>query len=160
MNAKRKLFITSGAAFAALVVIMVITLLPSNLYLTLRNHSTGEILLKHPVSNGDTFAVAFIHSVNQSPVTEIYEIREKTIYLTAVEFESFGAGMETDLAPNQTLERTADGKLRITNLNRPLNSLVYLIGPTAGHTLLISSLKIPLHTLDSPGQPVSFSVGG
>lgn len=97
-----------------------------------------------PVLEGEEFSISFIHSVNQSLVTEFFEIRQGQITLSALEFESFGAGMPTELEPGQYLTRLPGGIMRIDGFNRSATGLHFLIGRETNHTLYVSGQSIPL----------------
>jgi hypothetical protein len=84
-----------------------------------------------------------MHSVNQSRVTEIFEVREGQIVLTAVEFETFGAGMLTELEPGQTMTRLEGGVMRIDGFNRTVYDMQILVGQYTDHKLHIGDLDIP-----------------
>ena len=45
-------------------------------YLVLTNGDTGELLAEFPVRSGDNFSISFVHSVNKSSVTDVYESEE------------------------------------------------------------------------------------
>ena len=47
--------------------------------LVLRDGDTKEEYARFSVSEGDEFSVTFIHSVNQYPLTDVYEIRDHII---------------------------------------------------------------------------------
>ena len=71
-------------------------LLPrSGYYLTLRNRDTGEVYARYKMGEGDRFSVTFIHSVNKYPLTDTYEIENKTIYVEETTYCSFGAGVQS-----------------------------------------------------------------
>ena len=101
----------------------------------------------------NVFSIGFMHSVNQSRVTEIFEVRNGRIFLDAVEFEAFGAGMPTELGPGQTMTRLDGGVIRIDGFNRMIGDLRLLVGEDTAHTLQIGDLVVPL----KPG-PVIFTV--
>jgi len=75
-------------------------------------------------------------------VSEIFEIRQGKIALTALEFESFGAGMPTELEPGQSLTRLPDGIMRIDGFNRSANFFDFMIGQN--HTLNINGQSFEL----------------
>jgi hypothetical protein len=83
MAGKRKRFIVAGAVVAVLATAISFSFLVRTPWLVLSNAHTGALLLRQRVSEGDEFSVSFIHSVNISPVTEIYQIRHDRIVLTA-----------------------------------------------------------------------------
>ena len=46
-------------------------------YLVLRNADTGQYYGRYAMDEGDWFSVSFVHSVNKSPVTDCYQIRDQ-----------------------------------------------------------------------------------
>ncbi|MCL2828427.1 MAG: DUF1850 domain-containing protein [Oscillospiraceae bacterium] len=154
---RKKLFV-AGVVTAALATIFLISLFFFRApYLVLTNDQTGVLLFRHRIDEGDTFSVSYIHSVNQSPVTEIYRIKQGQIVLTALEFETFGAGMPTEVDPGQTLIHLPAGGFRIEGFNRVIGDLRYLIGHMADLTLHVDGQDVPLNTLDASGQSVHFA---
>ena len=147
----------AGAVIAALAVILVsfFYTIPN---LVLTNDHSGQVLLVQRINEGDEFAISFIHSVNISPVKEIYQVRQGQIVLTALEFYAFGAGMPTDLEAGQTLVHLPTGGLRIEGFERIILDLRYMIDYVANLTLHLGAENIPLAGLDTPGQPIRFSV--
>ena len=75
-------------------------------------------------------------------VSEIFEIRQGKIILTALEFESFGAGMPTELEAGQSLTRLPNGVMRIDGFNRSAKFLDFFIGQN--HSLHINGQSIEL----------------
>jgi len=148
----------AGAALAVLATFFFSFGHTGSLYLELANDSTGEVFLRHPVYQGQEFSVSFIHSVNQSPVNEIYVIKGNRIVLTALEFETFGAGMPTQLEPGHVLVRLPDGGMRIDGFDRAIAELRYMVPRGTDITLTIGAEQISLSSMDAPGQTVRFSV--
>jgi len=148
----------AGAALAVLATLLFSFAFSSGPYLLLANDETDEVLLRHPVYQGQEFSVSFIHSVNQSPVREIYIIVGGKIVLTAAQFETFGAGMPTELESGQVLVRLPDGDMRIDGFDRSLTELRYMVPHGSDIILNIGERQIPLSSLDAPGQTVRFSV--
>ena len=125
--------------------------------LWLININTGETLHRAKAPDGTEFSITYIHSVNRSPVTEYYQIVDGQIYLRALRYASFGAGMPTELADGQILEHD-DGDMLITGYDRHIPDLCYYISRVDGHTFEIGGAAILLRTLDEPGAPISFVV--
>ena len=140
-----------------LAVLGICSLLIRTPYLVLTNAETNRILYVTPFGEGEGFSISHIHSLHQSPVIEIYELRSGELMLSALEFESFGAGLPEVLEYGQTLTRLETGGLRIDGFERPMPALRYLIGHGAEHILHIGGQDIPLGTLDEPGQSVQFT---
>ena len=110
----------------AVIILMSGTL--SGKYLILEDDETGEIYSKIPVENFDEFEITFTHSVNKTPVTDIYQIREGDIYLTGNIYYSFGAGVPTEIYEGQTLSYGENGEMIISNMDTLIPDLVYIIG--------------------------------
>jgi len=126
-------------------------------YLLLSNELTGEIVFRAKVNDGEQFSVSYIHSVNKSPVTEYYRIKDGNIYLTEQRFQAFGAGMETSPAQGQNM-RMEEGDIVIDGFSRHIPYLSYFVGRIAEHTLEWREKSIRLDGLCEPGQPVLFTV--
>ncbi|MDR0496011.1 MAG: DUF1850 domain-containing protein [Treponema sp.] len=92
--------------------------------------------------NGE-FAIEFIHSVNNSPVREFYQIEDRMIRPSTVRFSSFGAGMQSDLEEGQTLSRDGDAMV-ISGFSASLNELNYIVGTVSDHLLIINGETISL----------------
>ncbi|MCL2699239.1 MAG: DUF1850 domain-containing protein [Defluviitaleaceae bacterium] len=158
MPKKRGQIILAGVVVSALAILIFTAFLTRGYCLTLRNDQTGALLLSRHINDGDVFSVGYIHSVNKSPVTEIYQIRQGKLTLIAVEFETFGAGMPTEPEHGQTLIYLPGGGMRIEGFDRAMDDLRYIIGYTTNHTLALGAEQIALDALDSAGQTIRFSV--
>ena len=107
---------------------------------------SGRVYGRWPVSEGDEFAVEFIHSVNQSPVREVYKIESKKIQAVSVRFFSFGAGMLSDIEEGQTMNRDGDAMI-ISGLSRRFTELDYIVGTVSDHLLVAGGETISLKDL-------------
>ena len=76
--------------------------------LILKNGDTGNHHI-FSIKDGDEFSVTFIHSVNNSPVTDVYQIRKSKIYVDRTIYYAFGAGVQTEIEEGQSLEYGQDG---------------------------------------------------
>ena len=128
---------------------------------------SGSLILEDPGDHtqyaayeaavGDTFSVEFIHSVNQSPVTDYFEIREDGIYGVKTVYYGFGAGVPTELEEGQTLTYGDDGSMIISGLEVKLNSLIYRVGTVSDHILMLENgMKISLRDLCGRSARVGF----
>ncbi|MCL1884087.1 MAG: DUF1850 domain-containing protein [Defluviitaleaceae bacterium] len=144
----------------AVSVTVVFTLLAISLYSTphIVISSDGGILFSHPASEGMIFSINFIHSVNQSSVEEFFIIRENSIFLSALEFEDFGAGMPTQLEDGQVLLSLPCGRMRIEGFERPVTGLNYIVGHVADLILYIEEKHVPLSDLAPRGTVVEFGI--
>ena len=105
---------------------------------TLDNVKTGKQIAVYDLKVGDTFSIGFIHSVNKSPVTDYYELREDGIYVVKTVYYGFGAGVQTELGEGETLTYGEDGSMIITGFNRKMEDLIYFVGTVSDHTMVIN----------------------
>ncbi len=150
---------------AAVLTLMIVVLAAAFLYqrsgrgfLVLSSPETGGVYARYPVRVSDTFSIGFIHSVNQSPVTDYYEIREDGIYVVKTVYYGFGAGVQTQLEEGQKLEYGSDGSMIITGFDRKMEDLVYFVGTVSDHTLTLNGREeISLRELCGRNAKVRFS---
>ncbi len=97
----------------------------------------GRTILLVPTSPGDTFALAFVHSVERSVVRDFFRIDEGgQLVLYGTEFSSSNAGLPTTLAPGETLAR-GDGTFRISGMHRAMEEVSLWVGEASGNRLTI-----------------------
>ena len=154
---KHRRLLTAGVVLTAFAVTVLCLLTFSEKYLLISNEETGEILFRTEAKDGEEFSVSYIHSVNKSPVTEYYQIQDTDIYLTAMRFRAFGAGIPEQPEEGQTM-RIEGEDMVIEGYLRPIHNLCYFVGYTAEHTLHWRDEAIRLDELTEPGEPVLFSV--
>lgn len=144
-------------AAAALIIADRLCLLPlGQPCLALTDYKNGRVFAVYPLSQGEQFSVTFIHSVNKSPVTETYELREDGIYVIKSVSSSLGAGMCYEIQPGWT-QRIEDGHFIIENMDTRLDPLVYLIGKVTSWTLEAGGETVDLTELCGRGVQVLFS---
>lgn len=156
---KYKIAVEIAAIIFAAVVTLYFTQIKT--YLTLRNNDTGEIYKRFSLSEGDGFSIGFIHSVNKSPVIDFYEIRDGNIYVVKTVYYHFGAGVQTDIEPGQTLTYGEDGSMIVSGIDVMIPHLSYMVGTWSDHTLTINDKKVSLRDLcgRSSRVHVSFEKG-
>ena len=126
-------------------------------HLVLRNGKTGEEFARYKVSEGDEFSVTFIHSVNQYPLTDVYEIRDHRIYVVRTVYNNFGAGVQTEIEEGQTLEYGENGEMIVSGFDREMPRLSYIVGTVSDHTLTLHGEEISLRELCGRNSRVEFS---
>lgn len=126
--------------------------------LVLTNEDTGEEYGRYPVERGDIFSITFIHSVNQSPVTDYYEVRDGEFYVVATKYYAFGAGVQTEIEDEQTLTYTEDGGMLVSGFNTKMTGMVYVVGMVSDHTLELGDQEISLRDLCGRGSAVKFTI--
>ena len=137
------------AATAVMILIAAVAFLtPSNRgYLTLRDSKTGELYARFPADNGTEFSIAFVHSVNQAPVKDVFVVKDKTIQPVETIFFAFGAGMQTDLQEGQKLVYHDDGSMSIIGFDQSFDQLNYIVGTVSDHILWIGGREESLREL-------------
>ena len=115
-------------------------------FLEVRNAATGRIIRQWPLGDSAEFSIEFIHSVNQSPVTETFKIENGMIRPWSVRFSSFGAGMATGAEEGQVLSRDGD-EMIITGFKNSLQELNYIVGTVSDHLLKINGETVSLRDL-------------
>ena len=147
---------------AAIMVVVIAAILTVSLrngdYLVLRNGDTDEEFARFRVSEGDEFSVTFIHSVNQYPLTDVYQIRDHKIYVVRTIYNNFGAGVQTEIEEGQTLEINENGEMVVSGFELEMPWLSYIVGTVSDHTLTLHEKKISLRELCGRNSKVSFSV--
>ena len=112
-----------------------------------RRQEAGALILEDPRSKtqyaayemavGDVFSVEFIHSVNQSPVIDSFEIRSDGIYGIKTVYYGFGAGVPTEVGEGQALSYGEDGSMILSGFALKLDPLVYRVGTVSDHILTL-----------------------
>jgi len=116
---------------------------PAQSALVIMDSNSGRIYAWWPMEENEEFAIEFIHSVSQSPVTEFFKIENGTIYINAVRFSSFGAGMESDFHEGHIWSQEGDITL-ISGLSTSFRELNYIIGTISDHFLIVRGEAISL----------------
>lgn len=147
---------------AAIMVVVIAAILTFNYRsgddLVLRNGDTNEEFARFRVSEGDEFSVRFIHSVNQYPLTDVYEIRDSKIYVVRTIYNNFGAGVQTEIEEGQTLEINENGEMVVSGFNLEMPWLSYIVGTVSDHTLTLHGKEISLRELCGRNSKVAFSI--
>ena len=144
---------------AAIVLIAVAAIIIFNAprrQLVLVDDESKEVYSKYPLEEGDGFSVTFKHSVNQSDVTDIYEIRDGKIFAVGVRYSAFGAGMPDSLPAGQRIEYDADGSMVIYGIDSEMHRLCYVVGTVYDHFLEINGEPVNLTELCGRNSAVTF----
>lgn len=125
--------------------------------LVLSNADSGQVYASYAMEDGDTFSVEFIHSVNKSPVRDVYEIRNGEIWNTQCIYYGFGAGVEEILGEGETLTYGDNGEMIISDINTKTDSMVIVVGTISDHTLSLGGESISLRELCGRSSKVMFT---
>ena len=149
---------------AAIVIVaavaVILWILPRGERLVLSDRDNGSVYARYAVSDGDVFSVTFVHSVNKTPVSDVYEVRNGSMVLTGTVYYSFGAGVPDELNEGETLTIREDGAMVVTGMDQDLNGVVYAVGTVSDHVLEICGEQISLRDLCGRNAKVSFTVRG
>ena len=126
------------------------------LYFSISDMETGEALYGDRVEDGERFSVTYIHSVERSPVKEVFEVRGTEIYTMESHTESFGAGMPYE---GEVME-LEDGKFVISDINRRVHGGTLRIRPSSvfPHHILIGDDDIVISDEPFKGRNLEVEV--
>ncbi|MFC7237233.1 DUF1850 domain-containing protein [Saliphagus sp. GCM10025317] len=99
--------------------------------LVIQDADSGETLLEQPVENGERVTLAYTHSVEKTPVEDVYVVDGDQLRMTEMRFKSHGAGLPAD----ESMER-ADGWF-VVERSSTYSQLRVAPGSVAGHELLV-----------------------
>ena len=140
-----------------LVVATLLWVLSGSSYLVLRDGATGEEFARYPLQEGESFSVQFVHSVNKSPVVDVYRVEDGSIYVEETIYYHFGAGVQTELNAGETLTYGEDGSMVIGNIHKQIPDLRYFVGTVSDHVLTVHGEEISLRDLCGRNSNVAFS---
>lgn len=126
--------------------------------LALCDAKTDKVIQLYEVSEGDEFSVEFIHSVNKSPVKDIFVIREGKIFVDRTVYSAFGAGVQTEVEEGQTLSYDEEGNMVVSGFNIEFPRVKYIVSPVYDHVLEIDGEKISLTEKCGSGARVYFEL--
>ncbi len=119
----------------------------------------GEEVVSVPIQAGESFSIRYIHSVDESPVYEVFYADEKKgILIQETYFKMFGAGMGH--WPGRGKIVGQNGWIFIKDMNIPIGEFYLRIGaPCVDHTILIKGQEIHLSRM-IPGTRVRIYIKG
>ena len=146
-------------AVAAIILIIAATFLicAPHRYLVLRERDTGVQLARFPMKEGEQFSVEFKHSINLSPVIDVFRIEDGDIYIEETIYYHFGAGVQTQLNEGETLSYGEDGSMIVGNIHQNRNGVVYIVGTVYDHMLTVTGETINLRQLCGKNTAVRFN---
>lgn len=157
----RKIFIRHKALCLTGICIVICStffMLPAVRLFLITDFKTGEILYASDISTGDSFSISYIHSVNKSPVEDMFYIdSDYNTVLTKSIFRSFGAGMPSTVEDGGRYVYFKD-RIELTDINRKIDSLLLFAGVIADHHFRMKGKDIKLIELVPPQRNVHFGV--
>ena len=76
-----------------LVITAVAAATPADSALVVEGANSGERLLTAPIEEGTTVALNYTHSVEKTPVHDVYTVHDDSLEMTRMEFQSYGWGL-------------------------------------------------------------------
>ena len=153
----KKLIWTAAAAFILVAALLIISALRPPA-LILQDADSGKEYARFPFEENDSFSVTFIHSVNQSPVSDYYRRGENNqLICYATKFHAFGAGIPESWPEGAKVETSPDG-IFVTNLHIVLPDVTYIVGTVSDHTLVIGEETVSLRDLCGRNAEVLFTL--
>ncbi len=146
---KKKVLIAAAAIACVAIAAAVLFLRSAGGRLVIRNADTGEVYLSYPLEQGEEFSITFVHSVNKTPVTDVYDVNEAgMIVLRSTIYYGFGAGVPSDLDPRMELSYDEEtGAMVVSKIDMELPGFNLIVGTVSDHTLAIGGEEISLRDL-------------
>lgn len=114
----------------------------------------GSVLIDEPVEDGDEVRLEYTHSVERTPISDVYTVDGYELESTRMVFESYGAGLPS----NADVERTDDGRF-VTETEGTHERIVVSPGEIAGHTLTVNDTSYDLVALADGSVSISVTDG-
>ncbi len=150
-------FIALWVVLAAAVLLAAAMLAAPTYSLDLTYFDSGEPLLSVPLEKGERFNIHYMHSVDISPVVEVFALgKDGSLMLEESRFRMFGAGFDHWRGHGELIGD--NGWERIVNIDQPLESFILRVGQKGvDHTLAYRGREINL-TEVAAGKRVTISV--
>lgn len=126
--------------------------------LVLKDADTGQVFARWQVKEGSEFSLEFIHSVNQSPILDVFAVEGDQFRAVKTLYSSLGAGVESELSPGESLSYDKEGRMVITGFSQRFKQLNLIVGTVSDHTLTIQGEKLSLRELCGKNTAVTFEI--
>ena len=147
---KRALGVVVVTVAAIAVITAVAAATPGGSVLVVANADTGEHLLTTPVEEGTPVMLNYTHSVEKTPVHDIYRVHNGSLEMTRMEFQSYGWG----LPARATVTR--EGEWFVFDPPGVYDEIYVQPGRVAGHHLRVGDEHYDLVALsDANGVRIS-----
>ncbi len=124
--------------FSTLIPVLLFWILLPVHTLTVTDLSTGGVIIRHPIVPGDTFKIAYTHSLELTPVWEYFQIDPGyDILLTDTLYESTGAGLPIPIAGQDTF-RKEGRQFHIFNIQRRLPAIVLRVNSAYDNRIMLN----------------------
>ena len=117
-----------------------------------------EVIRTFDVAEGTEFSVEFIHSVNKSPVKDVFVVKEGKIFADRTIYATFGAGVQTEVEEGQTLGYDEEGNMIVSGFDMEFPRVNCIVGTVYDHVLEIGGESISLTELCGRNAHVYFEL--
>ncbi|WP_435334203.1 DUF1850 domain-containing protein [Haloarchaeobius sp. TZWWS8] len=115
--------------------------LPGERVLVVENSETGETYVTQPVDGNSTVVLAYNHSVEETPIRDVYHVRNDSLVMTRMEFQSYGWGL-----PSRNQNVTTEDGWFVLTFDRPYQEISVQPHHDAGHELVVDGHNYDLVT--------------
>ncbi|MBA7500129.1 hypothetical protein ES704_02882 [subsurface metagenome] len=151
LNIKCLIIVISLLVFIILFNFFIYTFATTEGILEIIDYSTKKIIFSRRVAPGDIFSTLYIHSVEKTPVKEIFVINNQyRIILSETQVSSSGAGLPSQVFKEEQF-LLKDGKFIIKNINKFLPFIPLKVGKNSHNTFFFKEEMIDLSTLIGDG---------
>lgn len=154
----KKTAVAAACILAAAAFLCIFRLFFPRQTLVLYNTETGDVIRTFSVSEGSEFSVSFVHSVNLSPVTDVFVVRDGRLYADRTIYSAFGAGVQSTLEPGQTLSYDENGNMVVSGFNTVFPEIKYIVGTVYDHVLVIGEETLSLTELCEKNAHIAFKL--
>ena len=139
-----------------LAALLFVSLLWENEYLVVEHN--GNLLSAWTINEGERFEVDFMHSLNLSPIVDVFEWTSEGMVLRESLFQTLGGGTPTPADfPGSELVHL-DGGFKLTGIDLPFSAFAILTQEIPNHRISFAGRELFLLDLVGPGESVTIDV--
>ena len=140
---------------AAIVLLSTIASLPTSLLVA---ECEGAILFAWPISKGETFEISFLHSLNLSPVCDVFIWTGSEILLQKSIFKTFGAGIPIPSDGIGTELIKVEDHYELIGIDQTIYSIPIMLSDVPNHMVSHKQKTAYLLDLADSGKSVLITV--
>lgn len=136
------------------VLVVAVAVAPATVtVLYLQDPRTGAPVGAERVTEGERFAIHYVHSYEGTPINEVYEVRGTRIVQVREEFQYYAVGLEYT-----NRNRTRQGNRTVLHMNRRFERFDVRVAKATNQSLLIDGQRRPLTRYAPRWETVRFSI--
>ena len=149
--------IVTAALFVLAAAVFLFVSVKNSDTLVIRNAETGQVYARYDCPDGTRFEVEFLHSVNKSPVIDVFEASDGIIRVAEARYYTFGAGMPTEWDESWSVSYE-DERITLTGLDIRQKEVTYIVGTVYDHILHINGQDIVLNEICGKNTKVTLKI--